>query len=237
MPNTKDLAGELFPLKVLVYGKPGVGKTLFASTFPNPHIIDCENGVKSLAGLDAVYDTFLEDPDKKGLMFKQVIEKVNEYLDTLTEEDTLIIDSLSVVNEYIDNIAQKQASDKFDRWGRTLEKTKEFVDKLLRAPFNVVMTCQEKKVTDSDGNVIAYEPFMYGQSTERIPYKFDDMYRLSVDAAGNRIIQTDKESKSEAKSRLNRTGILDKKVKWKWDENDTKTNPIFEAFLQASKTL
>lgn len=36
------------PLKVLVYGDPGVGKTVFAATAPKPLFIDIERGMRSL---------------------------------------------------------------------------------------------------------------------------------------------------------------------------------------------
>lgn len=41
--------GESEPfIRMLVYGDPGVGKTVFAARFPKPFIIDVENGTRSL---------------------------------------------------------------------------------------------------------------------------------------------------------------------------------------------
>ncbi len=232
--NAKDIQA-LFPLKVLVYGTYGAGKTLFGSTFPNPHVIDLENGIKTLAGMDIPYELILEDPDKKGEAIQRVRDVANEFIKTLTPDDTLVVDSLTTLNEYADNLAVKTAKDKFARWELTLRWTKDFVDKLIMAPFNVVMTCQQKIVTDDEGNLIGYIPMMYGQSSERIPYKFDEVYYMSVDIAGNRTIMTDKGTRADARSRLNREGILDKQIKWKWDSSNPHTNPIFEKVLEAER--
>lgn len=38
-------------LSILVYGKPGVGKTTFAASFPDMTIIDAENGAKFIKGV------------------------------------------------------------------------------------------------------------------------------------------------------------------------------------------
>ena len=42
--NSKDLLGSNFKLKALLMGVPGVGKTTFCATAPNPGIVACETG-------------------------------------------------------------------------------------------------------------------------------------------------------------------------------------------------
>lgn len=43
-----DFEDDPGPMKVLVYGDPGVGKTVFAATAPKPLFIDVERGMRSL---------------------------------------------------------------------------------------------------------------------------------------------------------------------------------------------
>lgn len=235
MSNTKDLTKSLFPLKMLLYGGSGTGKTLFSATFPGVFIIDLENGVLTLRGLDIEYETILLDHAKPReawtAMAKIVRDKVAEFQDAA---HTIVLDSLTAANEMAFEFALGGATvADFATWGKTLDLTTELVQTLRRAKCNVVITCQEAVSKDDILSTHIYRPAVYGKATEKVPFLLDEVYRLSVDSTGKHIIQTAAEFRSHAKSRLNRTNILQKKVEWKWDESNPHSNPIFDAVKSA----
>ena len=231
MANTKDI-DSLLPLRVVLYGDSGTGKTLLASTFPRPYFIDTDNGMKTLQGMDIEYEQFLEGAEDYGKVYKKTVDKINECIKELPPDGTLVLDSLTRINRQAYHLAEKTSKDGFDKWGMTLEYTTRIVDTLMTAPFNVVLICQEARVMDGE-LLLGYEPNMYGKSSIEVPHSVDELWRLSVDATGKRFIQTDKTGKVKAKSRLNRRGIIDKVVPWVWDEANPHTNPIFEAVRNA----
>jgi hypothetical protein len=83
--------------KIVVYGKPGVGKTWAALDFPNVFYIDTEGGAdldhyrKKLRDSGAVYF----GPDDGSLDFNEVIEQVQALATEDHDRKTLVIDSLS----------------------------------------------------------------------------------------------------------------------------------------------
>jgi hypothetical protein len=235
MMNTKDLKKSLFPLKVLLYGQSGVGKTLLASTFPKPKVLDLEDGVLTLRGLDVEYKTILLDFEHPRDAWKQLATEVNSLIKSCsTAEETIILDSLTAANEMAFEFALGGATvADFATWGKTLDLTTELVKTLRRANCNVVITCQENVSKDDILQTHIYRPSMFGKATEKVPFLLDEVYRLSVDSTGKHIIQTAAEFRSHAKSRLNRTNILQKKVEWKWDESNPHSNPIFDAVKAA----
>lgn len=95
------------PLRVVVYGDPGVGKTTLALTFPRPFVIDTDFGLEG----DAVAgrtDVAVQQPttyrDLEGLYFF-----VKEHADQF---DTIVFDSLDgmirlLLNEVVDQGKEK----------------------------------------------------------------------------------------------------------------------------------
>jgi hypothetical protein len=101
--NTKTLIDPInFRLNVLLYALPGLGKSLWASTAPNPGIAACETGLgKGLLtiadkGLDYVEPTSIKD-------FEEIINgKV------FADKDTIVLDSLSeMVRTFVKDEALK----------------------------------------------------------------------------------------------------------------------------------
>ena len=69
--NSKELIQpDKLRLKILVYGNPGTGKSLFASTAPDPGFLACETGAGSgiltvaEKGIDYVEPTSFNDIDE-----------------------------------------------------------------------------------------------------------------------------------------------------------------------------
>lgn len=241
MPNTKDLAGSLFPLKVLLYGGSGVGKTLFAATFPKAFIINTENGLKTLRGLDRHYEDVFEDDKARPTAYSRVVKLVSEIGRDLTIDDTLILDSYTVLNDYAVNFAAALAGhggslpSSYAEWRQVLTLMLDLTDRLIRLKCNVVCTAHEDVFKDELLMAVLVRPFFTGQSQGKIPHKFDEVYRLHTGFKGEYLIKTCSDARVFAKSRLNRTGILEPDILWTWDEKNPDTNPVFEAVKRADQ--
>lgn len=142
-------AAEPSKPKVLLFGKPGAGKTWGSLDFPNVYFIDSEGG----ANLDHYTDKLKKSggvyfgPEQGSRDFATVIEEVK----TLATEDhpykTLVIDSISEI--YNDEIAkeQKRLGDK-DAFGASKKPatalSRELISWVKKIDMNVIIIAHEK---------------------------------------------------------------------------------------------
>jgi hypothetical protein len=85
-------------VKTLVYGASGTGKTVFAGSFPNPCIVDCENGWKSIKAVHGYTPAIVPVKSKADI--------VAAYTELAKGEHgfhTVVVDSLTDLQQYIVN--------------------------------------------------------------------------------------------------------------------------------------
>ncbi|CAK9249814.1 unnamed protein product [Sphagnum jensenii] len=142
-------AAEPSKPKILVYGKPGVGKTWTALDFPKVFYIDTEGGADLAHYTDKLKKAggVYFGPDQGSLDFIEVIGQIQ----ALATEDhpykTVVIDSftklfnLSVANE-AERLGDKNAfgADKKP----AISQTRRLINWLTRLDMNVVLICHEK---------------------------------------------------------------------------------------------
>lgn len=140
--------------KILIYGKPGAGKTWASIDFPGVYYIDTEGGANlghytdKLKKAGAAY----MGPEDGANSFDQVIEEVVTLATTKHEYKTLVIDSYSkLFNTQIDITTEQMA-----RAGREMDKTFgaekkpaiSYTRRLIRwfekLDMNVILICHEK---------------------------------------------------------------------------------------------
>jgi hypothetical protein len=80
-------------------------------------------------------------------------------------------------------------SAKLQDYGSERSLVEQFVQMVLDSRKNVVMLCHEKEVTDDQGNVLEYVPLLTGQSAERVPLKFDEVYNLRGKKVGMEFVR------------------------------------------------
>jgi len=105
---------------------------------------------------------------------------------------------------------------KMQDFGAERSMVEQFVDMIKDSGKHVVLCCHEKVMTDDEGITSAYVPLLTGQSAERIPLKFDEVYHLIVKkngAAWERKLATQATALRRCGSRL---GIPDGTA-WEWD--------------------
>lgn len=135
--------------KILVYGKPGVGKTWTALDFPKVYYIDSEGGADLSHYTDKlqVAGGVYFGPDQGSLSFEEIIQQIQALATEEHEYKTLVIDSitkvfnLEVASE-ADRLGDKNAfgADKKP----AIAYMRKLVSWLTRLDMNVILIAHEK---------------------------------------------------------------------------------------------
>jgi hypothetical protein len=206
------------PLRALIYGAHGVGKSQFASQFPNPVFLDTEGNVDHLS-----------TPKHRVHTWKEV----KDFMDLLVKEDrkfnTLVIDSADLLEEFIKEEAcagqdQKNKNINADygkAWGQVgsllqeLRGLLERLNKEKKMHIILISHMKTKKVIELDKGV--YEMIM-PRLHERVAPVFLDWCNLvgyahkrlvvedNIDAGFNKTIAVMKENTSGFGSRALQVG-------------------------------
>lgn len=176
--------------KILIYGKPGVGKTWATLDFPNVYFIDSEDGAslphytKKLKDSGGVYMGSAQG----ALDFETIIDQVKALCTEKHGYKTLVIDSISkVFNTYISDEIERLGEK--DQYGASKKKPVSAMRKLIgwlsRLDMNVILIAHEK---DEYGENARGERTVMGQTFdcwEKLEYELDLCLRI-VKAGKNR---------------------------------------------------
>ena len=188
-------------VKVITYGRSGVGKTWMVRTAPAPIIVSAESGILSLRDLQLPMIPITSVQD---------LTEVYNWVSGSTEAkqfQTIYIDSISEVAEIVLANARKLVKDPRQAYGELLEKMlmtiKAFRD---LSGFHVVMTAKQEASKDDLTGIITYGPSMPGSKlSPQLPYLFDEVFRLgigkTVKGEEYRFLQTSPDIQYEAKDR------------------------------------
>jgi hypothetical protein len=187
--NTRSLIDpDKFRLKVLIYGLPGVGKTEWASTAPNPGIIACETGHGS--GLMTVASKGLDYVEPQSLRdFQEILDgKV------FADKDTIVLDSLTAISSTFikeaalkiprvkgDSAKRKEGVPELDDYGTMAEITRALLRDIIGTGKHIVVTATEKfKAPDPETGIgeLQIGPELPGQMFTGSAAMFDVVLRL-----------------------------------------------------------
>jgi phage nucleotide-binding protein len=183
-------------MNVLIYGSPGVGKTYFGSTAPNPLIISVESG-----------DMTINDPEIKAKISRNcnTVQKVALSLKYAIENnfDTVVLDSLTRYCEIFleDHVAStgKQKLD-WESFGVLKKHIDELVWKLQGKNINSIFICHEKDSEESTG--IVKRPALPGKLVQSVTGIVDVVAYLQSDAKGERLLSVSANPMWYAKHRV-----------------------------------
>lgn len=138
--------------KIVIYGKPGAGKTWTSLDFPKCYYIDTEGGADLEHYTDKLRDSggVYMGPDQGSLSFDTIMEQVQALATERHEYKTLVIDSITkVFNNEIANESERLAKAKEkNEFGRdkkpAVQYMKRLVSWLQRLDMNVILICHEK---------------------------------------------------------------------------------------------
>lgn len=203
--NTRDEA-KSHGIKVLVYGKAGVGKTYLARTAPAPIILSAESGILSLGDIDL--------PMVKVKTIKD-LENFYQWVTTdpsARQFKTIYVDSLTEIGEVVLANSKAVVKDQRQAYTKLMEDMIPLIKAYRDIPnMHVVMTAKLEGNKDEHTGIIMQGPMMPGNKMgQQLPYLFDEVFRLGIGKtpanAEYRYLQTAPDLQYEGKDR---SGALD----------------------------
>lgn len=164
--------------KILIYGKPGVGKTWASLDFPSVYYIDTEGGANLKHYTDKLKASggAYFGPDQGSLDFPTIIEQIQALATEKHHYKTIVIDSISkVYNLAISNEAER-LGDK-DAFGASKKPAIAYMRRLInwlsRVDMNVILISHEKKEWGTDGKGQQVEIGQTFDAHDKLEYELD----------------------------------------------------------------
>ena len=204
--QTTDAIAKSSGIKVLVYGRAGMGKTTLCGTAPAPLIISAESGLLPLrhtripvievSNIQDVWDAYrwvTTNPDARHIQ-------------------TICLDSLSEIAEVVLAAEKRKSKDPRQAYGGLIDEMIDLVKGFRDLPGkHVVVTAKEAATTNQVTGVTRYGPKAPGQTVgPELPYLFDEVFHAGVarDNTGKLFyyLRTQPDAQADAKDR---SGSLD----------------------------
>lgn len=205
--STTDKESHGHGIKMLVYGRAGVGKTRLCGTAPSPLIISAEAGLLSLRR-QSIPVAVVKD-------YQDVIDVFNWCKISAAKQGikTICLDSISEITERCLSNAKAKNKDPRAAYGDMATQTIDLVKDFRDLPgFHVLVTAKEVTSTDSVTGVTKAQPTAPGQQVgPALPYLFDEVFHAFTDkdpksGATYHALRTHSAYNAEAKDR---SGALD----------------------------
>jgi hypothetical protein len=208
--TTQQLA-DANGVKLLVYGKSGVGKTQLCATAPRPIILAAEPRVLSLRGY-AIPVQRVESLAKLAQVYQWCASPTN-----WPHFDTICIDSLTEIADVL--LAGLKVGAKDQRavqraYGDMLDQMLGWVRAFRDLPKHVYMSAKQERSKDEATGIMLYQPAMPGQKLgPQLPYMFDEVFamRIERDAQGAPVhfLQTHADSQYDGKDVSGRLAVYE----------------------------
>lgn len=196
---------------MLVYGEPGVGKTVFASTAPKPILwLESEGGTLSIgdkSGIDIARVAGLETY-REALVFLEAHPDKYEtvVIDSFTETQAAVLKSI-MQNVRKDDPSRDEFMPQFGEWGRLTGIMREIARAYRDLPMNLVITALQREDKDERTGKIKYRPRLSPTLADELPAFMDAVGYLytatpregEVDAEG---VSTDEEGQTIIRNML-----------------------------------
>lgn len=164
--------------KMLIFGKPGVGKTWASLDFPSTYYVDTEGGASGSHYTDKLSNSggMYFGPDQGSLSFDEVIKEVKALATEKHHYKTLVIDSISkIFNLEIANEAER-LGDK-DAFGASkkpaVARMRQLINWLARLDMNVILIAHEKPEWGQNGKGERVEIGSTFDAWDKLEYELD----------------------------------------------------------------
>lgn len=199
------------PIKTLIFGQSGSGKTSLAKTLPmKTLVISAEQGLLSLSGASIDYVDLSVDDEGKSLTAQQRYAKLGEvYKYLLTDEakkvyQCVFVDSITEIAEFVLDVNKAKFPDKADSfklWGEYAQNMISMIKLFRDLPhYHVVFTALEELDKDESSKRF-YGPDIPGSAAKAflVP-ALDEVFRLCF-SEGKRVLLTQGSDTLKAKDR------------------------------------
>lgn len=212
------------PLKILLFGDAGTGKTHFSlQVTPGKTLVfDTENGTDLFEGRNGFeFDYWVDDEGMKTASIKE-LNKAIDYLETpegREQYETFVVDNISDIwdniqaqrLEYKDNLAIKRGKAIEDRneteieafnmkdWADMKKIYKNILLRLKNLPQNIILIAREKETSETkpDGSVVKTGEYIF-DAEKGTKYAVDFIIRLVFDEKTNKRYAVIIKSRSDA---------------------------------------
>jgi hypothetical protein len=204
-------------VKALVYGGPGMGKTVLAATLgPGTVLVSAESGILSLkkANLERLFgvgrpDICYDLPIIEVKTAQDFVDAQKWAQDSREARNfhTVAVDSLSEIAEQVLNNAKRQVKDPRQAYGELTERMETTVRAFRDlSNMNVYMTSKMEPMKDEMTGSVRFGPMMPGKRLgPAVPYFFDEVFRLGVNKTPQgeayRFLQTQPDLQYDCKDR------------------------------------
>jgi len=206
MARISPAAVKIPTLKILIYGEPGVGKTVFSATAPKPLLIDVERGSRSVLNVNNPVDV---------LEFRSIeqVEAIVQYLkngnSAFDKYDTIILDSITELQARLLDQQLRELGDTapvykadFGVWGVNTQRLRMLVSAFRDIEKNLICTAHVRTEKDEQTGLNVIKPFMTPGLSKTVSGIFDVVGYLRIDSKGERILRLQPTKTILAKSRL-----------------------------------
>lgn len=214
--TTASQASASQGVKSLVYGGPGMGKTVLMATLPNPVLISAESGLLSLRkeNLERLFGV-----GHPSICYNMPVIQITTVQDLTDAYNwcsqsneakafaSVGLDSISEIAEVVLNNAKRQVKDPRQAYGELIEKMETLIRVFRDLPAkHVCVAAKMEPSKDELTGVVKYGPSMPGSKLgSKLPYFFDEVFRLGVNKTPQgeayRFLQTQPDLQFEAKDR------------------------------------
>lgn len=177
-------------IRLLLQGYYGQGKTYSALTAPNPCVVNLDNNLGAHVGRADVINVpffdkkFVTKYNQSGLIHQAITRWLSEQGSQLTEEQTLVQDGLTNLNNAYDRevgIPMSTRTGKPDLmmwWGEKLDWQKEFFESLKTLKCDVIVCAHEQPEREDAGGLSGkILPLVQGSFKDQIGTHFSDIFR------------------------------------------------------------
>ena len=196
----------LATVNAIVYGESGIGKTVLATTAPEPLIVSAEKGLLSIADTDVATTTINS--------LKQLIEVYNFLANEKHNYLSVIVDSLSEVAQVVLNEYAAVERDKRQAYGKMGEEILAIIRKFRDLPMHTVFNCKQARIVDEFSGKTNFGPKFPGKMLEaEAPYQLDEVLVMRLkkhEGKEFRVIQTAPDIQYTAKDRSGKLAMLEK---------------------------
>lgn len=203
-------------VKMVIYGRSGMGKTMLTATCPAPVLISAERGLLSLKrdNIERVWGV-----NTPGITYDIPVIEINNIDDLIAAEEwcrtnaqaqqfqTVVLDSITEIAEVVLANAKKQVKDPRQAYGELIEKMTHTIKSFRDlAGKHVLLLAKEERSKDEGTGLTLAGPSMPGAKMgPATPYLTDEVFQIAVgknpDNSTYRYLRTQPDFSADAKDR------------------------------------